>query len=520
MRPLSWERGVELLSESICDNHSDAPGQEPDSWTRIQSLILRRMRHSEDRQMRIGYSLKRLHDYGRAGWIMIRLNRHDRWTRHKLIAHQQRRLSAVVRYAAKNSQFYAELYRGIKTDGPVDLRNLPTVNKATMMEHFDRLVTDPRLRLVELQGHLQSLTRDEYYLGEYRVLATSGSSGVRGVFVFDRKAWCTVLAGSFRAGTMMGMSPRLSHRLRVAVITTESPTHASRVMTDSTDVGTVNVLQLHATSRVEELVEALNTFQPEVVAGFSSVIALLAIEQLEGRLDIHPQVVETGAEVRTCEMERNIREAWGIAPYDLYGTTECGAFNVDCSFHRGIHVFEDLWIAEVVDEQNRPVPDGSLGHRVLMTNLFNFTQPLIRYEVSDMLTMSTEPCPCGRPFRLIASVEGRSDDIIWLRGRQDRDVPVHPILFRDAIGSLPEVKEYCVERTDTRLSVTVVPRGEAWNESVVAGLTEHLRLRLESLGAICPEIEFQRVDRLERDPSKMGKLKLVKSNSSDTDVVE
>jgi phenylacetate-coenzyme A ligase PaaK-like adenylate-forming protein len=143
------------------------------------------------------------------------------------------------------------------------------------------------------------------------------------------------------------------------------------------------------------MVDELNLFQPESLFTYPSIASLLAIEQLEGRLHIHPQVVETGAEVRTEQMEQNIRRAWSVAPFNVYGTTEGGPCNVDCSYHRGIHVFEDLVLMEVVDERNQAVPDGLPGSKVLITNLFNFTQPLIRYEVTDMLTISPEPCPCG-----------------------------------------------------------------------------------------------------------------------------
>jgi len=274
----------------------------------------------------------------------------------------------------------------------------------------------------------------------------------------------------------------------------------------------VKTQQLKVASSIEYLVDALNIFQPEVLCTYPSIASLLAIEQLEGRLNIHPQVVSTGAEVRTKEMELNIRKAWGVAPFDLYSTTEGGALNIDCSLHRGIHIFEDLMIIEVVDEQNQPVQDGAPGYKLLLTNLFNFTQPLIRYEVSDMLTMSTELCPCGRPFRLIAKVQGRNDDIIYLQSPQGRDVPVHPIHFYNAVGVLHEIKEYCVVNRADGINISVVLREGASYEEVAGKLRGTLRESLESLGAKCPEIRVRLAGRIERDPSMMGKLKVVKSN--------
>ncbi len=181
-------------------------------------------------------------------------------------------------------------------------------------------------------------------------------------------------------------------------------------------------------------------------------------------------------------------------------------FTVEC------HIFEDLLIVEVVDEQNQPVPDGSPGYKLLLTNLFNFTQPLIRYEVSNMLTISTETCPCGRPFRLIGMVEGRSDDIIYLQNPQGRDVAVHPIHFRSPMGALQEIKEYHVLHEDDRFNISIVLREGASGEEVTRKLTVNLKKHIESLGAKCPEIHIRFVNKIERDPSVMGKLKLVRSN--------
>jgi phenylacetate-CoA ligase len=468
----------------------------------------------KDLLMRIGYGLKKLHDFATAGMILRKLTAHDRWTRQDLLRFQQQRLASLVTYAIRHSPFYRELYGNIKMGGQLVLNELPIIDKATMMEHFDRVSTDPRLKLAELQAHISQLTRDEYYQGQYRVLTTSGSSGVKGLFIFNRKEWSTILAGRFRNAIMMGASARFPKRLRMACIGADTPRHVSHRMAEASDMGHVKMQRLHATSSIEHLVDALNAFQPDYLTTYPSIASLLAIEQLEGNLDIHPQIVETGAEMRTEEMGANIRKAWGVTPFNVYGTTETGAINVDCPFHRGIHLFEDLWIAEIVDEQNQPVPDGSPGHKVLLTNLFNFTQPLIRYEVSDMLTISPEPCPCGRPFRLIARIEGRSDDIVYLRSPQGPDVPVHPLHFHSVIGALQEIKEYRVVHEADRIGISIVLRAGVSEEGVAGKLTEDLRINFESLGAECPDIQVRFVNRIERDPSTMGKLKLVESKVS------
>jgi phenylacetate-CoA ligase len=462
--------------------------------------------------MRIVYSLKRLHDISRALSILKKINVHEAWTRNELVRFQQERLSYLVRYAVLRSPFYRGLYRHIKTDREIVLGDLPIIDKATMMENFDGFVTDARIKLKDLQNHIRLLTRDEYYMGEYRVLTTSGSSGLKGVFVSNRREWSSALSGLFRCGCFIGFSPGLRRRLRISFIGANSPMHVTYRMCAGTDIGLAKIQRLEATSSIESLVDALNAFQPEFLTAYPSIASLLAVEQCEGRLNIRPEVVSTMAEVRTREMERKILEAWGVFPFNNYGMTEAGiAFGSDCSFHRGVHVFEDLIIAEVVDSQNKAVPDGSPGYKLLITNLFNYTQPLIRYEVSDMITMSTESCPCGRPLRMISVIEGRNDDIIYLEGTTGQDVPVHPVLFHTMIGSLPEIRQYQVIHDETGINIEVVLQKEsAWGDAARA-IKENLKRSLESLGARCPDIQVRRLERIERDPRHMGKFKIIKS---------
>jgi phenylacetate-CoA ligase len=463
--------------------------------------------------VRVGYTFKKLQDYVRAGMIWMRkLNVHDRWTRQELVKLQHQQLLSLVTYAIHHSPFYRELYRNTRTDQQIVLNELPTIDKATMMENFDQLVTNPRLKLKELHAHIRQLTRDEYYLGEYRVLTTSGSSGMKGVFVFNRKEWSTILAAAFRCSLTLGISSRFPNRLKMTWIGPDNPIHISNRMTVSIDVGYAKLQRLDVTSTMEDLVDALNAFQPEVLATYPSIASLLAIEQIEGRLNIHPKIIETAGEVRTNEMELNIRKAWGIVPFNLYLTTEGGVINFDCPFHFGIHIFEDLSIVEVVNEQYQPVRDGSPGYKVLLTNLFNFTQPLIRYEISDIVTMSTESCPCGRPYRLITMIEGRSDDIIYLQNFQGKDIPIHPINFRSPMGVLHEIKEYCIVHEEDGININIVLREGATGKEVAGKLKSNLSKKLESLGAICPDIHIRFVDKIDRDQKVMGKVKLVKSN--------
>ncbi len=345
--------------------------------------------------------LRRLSDFGRAlAASRTGLAQADRLGAAALWHLQEQRLEKLVHHALRHSPAYRDLYRGVDLDR-LSLGALPPVTKPQLMARFDDWVTDRRLKATDLERHLESLSQDELYLGRYRVMATSGSTGRRGVFVYDRADWRRNLANFARLNERyVGVHPRLRPRLRVAAVGATSPVHISVRTGLSAAVGINRVLRLDARRPVGELAAALQAFQPDFLVGYPSVVALLAHEQQAGTLRLCPSQIATVAEGRTPEMTDAIRSAWRVEPFEWYGITEGGVLAGDCQHHQGLHLFEDLFIVEYVDGDGRPVPDGEVGHKLLLTNLFNWTQPLIRYELSDMVALDSRPCACGRTTRL------------------------------------------------------------------------------------------------------------------------
>jgi phenylacetate-coenzyme A ligase PaaK-like adenylate-forming protein len=144
--------------------------------------------------------------------------------------------------------------------------------------------------------------------------------------------------------------------------------------------------------------------------------------------------------------------AWGRPPFDVYAATEAGGVAAECAHHTGLHLFEDLLIAEPVDDDYAPVPDGETGARLLVTVLESRTLPMIRLELTDRVRLSTERCPCGRPFRLLAAVEGRSDDALVLPATAGGTVAVHPVAFHSVLD-LVDAAGWQVRQDDDGLTV-------------------------------------------------------------------
>jgi phenylacetate-CoA ligase len=178
----------------------------------------------------VRYHRRRLADMAAA----LRLTRtqisREQRPRAQLGQHQQQRLETVVRHAATHSPFYRRWFAQAGALGaePVELARLPVLDRSLLMEHFDELVCDPRLRRDQLRGWVGQMTRDHLYLDRYRVLLTSGSSGRPGLFVYDAAGWRSIVAQFLRSSSWAGLRPSLP-RQRVAWLGGAAPSHITVV---------------------------------------------------------------------------------------------------------------------------------------------------------------------------------------------------------------------------------------------------------------------------------------------------
>ena len=210
-------------------------------------------------------------------------------------------------------------------------------------------------------------------------------------------------------------------------------------------------------------------------------------------------------------MRRRIGEAWGLDPLDFYGTTEAAVPAAGRPGQAGMDVLEDLVVLEVVDDHDRPVPPGVPGHKVLLTNLVNRVQPLLRYELTDSVTLAGGPNPLGLPYARIAAVDGRSDDVITLPAAGGGEVEVHPFRLWAPFSELLEVRQYQVVHDPAGLHVAVVLREHAPADTP-ARIRAALARELRDAGAVPPPIQVTPVPEIERDPGHGAKFKLIQTS--------
>jgi phenylacetate-coenzyme A ligase PaaK-like adenylate-forming protein len=453
---------------------------------------------------------QRIADLLRAVLFSRKLATHDRWSTTQLASYQRLAFLRIVRHAKAASPFYRDLYQNIDLVDDLPPARLPVTGKRRLMDNFDAVVTDPRLRRAEVEHHLAKARGDDWLFDRYRAVASAGTSGLRGIFVYDRSAWRVVLANTMRWQRFAGIGPRLPQRMRICSIGADNPMHVTSRIPMSGDVGLFRLMHIEATDPIAVQVAALNAFQPDALLPYPSVAALLAREQIAGRLAIRPAVVSTHSELLTGEMARLIEQAWGMAPFNHYGLTEEPHVAADCPCHAGLHLFEDTVMVEVVDDDYRPVPAGEMGTRWLLTNLYNSTEPLIRYEVTDMLCRAAEPCACGRPFGLLQTIGGRSEDMLHLsRSTGDGETMISPMVVSLAIESFRGIREYAAEHDAAAIRVQLVVPDAGERTYVASELPRRLRSEIERHGAAAPSIALVFVDAIERSAQRMGKIGIV-----------
>jgi putative adenylate-forming enzyme len=430
----------------------------------------------------------------------------EKWTREEIETYQSRQLAVIRAYAYQHSPFYQRFHAG-QYDKP--LSELPILTKQEMMGAFDEFVTDRRIRLAEVQQRL-SQPKDGFYLNRYLINATSGSTGSPGIFLFNLQEWAVVLASFTRAYEFAGIHIDLAHHRKVAIVSSVTPFHMSYLVGSSLRSPWVSSLRLSAIEPVSKIVSQLNDWQPDTLVAYASMARVLAVEQIAGRLQIQPQRVFTSSEVLTEETRRLVELAWGKILFNQYGATETGDIASECERHLGMHLFEDLLIVENVDTDNQPVPIGSYGEKLLVTVLFNRTQPLIRYQLSDSIRLSDRLCECGRTLRLVDGIQGRQEDVLDFSDADGNVVSVHPNVFHQVMDTVSATGWQVIQDETNGIQLSI--SGASPNSIVATQLQDALRRAFGDLGVSVPSIQVEWVDSIQRTSNGKAPLIVSKRN--------
>ena len=187
------------------------------------------------------------------------------------------------------------------------------------------------------------------------------------------------------------------------------------------------------TTRQIKFIKDFGTTVLHAIPSYASrIYEVMKEEGVDPRRDTNLRVLCIGAEPHSEEQRRRIEQDLGVKAYNSYGISEMMGPGVafECQEQNGLHIWEDYFIVEIIDPVTlEPVPDGELGELVL-TTINREAMPLLRYRTRDLTRLLPGTCPCGRSHRRLARLQGRSDDMIILKGVNIFPIQIEKILLK------------------------------------------------------------------------------------------
>jgi phenylacetate-coenzyme A ligase PaaK-like adenylate-forming protein len=426
-----------------------------------------------------------------ASELLSRMRTHIEWPADRLAEYRTNALQELVKLCKARSRWHQGRLRQIDPDTvtEADLHRIPTMTKADLMENFDEIVTRPQLNLQRCEEHVES--GETYLDDEFCVFVSGGVSGVRAVSIFGwEEAARTFVVGSrfmirWAFQTNVFQASGTPTEASIGGGPGAHGTHHLSLIFGGGDRNSFAV-----TDPIDSIVESLNRVEPDILHVYPSVIPRLISESEEGRLRIKPVFVMAGAEPLLDAHQEMVRRVWGCPAFSSWGATEVGLLGSSSGFDPGLLLYDDHVIIEPVDVEGQPVGPGVRADKVLVTPLFHHVLPVIRYEITDQLTVLDEPASCGSTFTRTSLVDGRLDDYFIY----DRNIEVHPHHFRTVLGRCKSIHEYQVQQTPTGASIKIVNNGQP----DVEGLQTRIVESLQRCGLENPEIEITSTSAIER----------------------
>lgn len=347
---------------------------------------------------------------------------------------QAQRFAGLAARATSASPFYRQ-----RSAGARQLADFPPTTKRELMASFDDWATDRRITRAAAEAFIADPQRAASpWLGRYLVWTSSGTSGEPGLFVQDAAslaAYDAIDALRLRGrqplenlNALWGWSQRFAfvgatggHFAGIV-----SMERLRRAMLRGPRIDVVSALE-----PIARMAEQLAAIDPTVLICYPSAAAALAERQLAGDLQLRLAELWLGGEQLTPMVRQAIQAAFGCPIRNNYGASEFFSIASECRLGQ-LHVNEDWVILEPVDRDLRPVSGDAFSDSVLLTNLANLVQPLLRYQLTDRIRFMAAPCACGDRFRVI-EVEGRNDDTLHFRSGRGESIPVLPLALETVI---------------------------------------------------------------------------------------
>ena len=395
-----------------------------------------------------------------------------------LAALQLQRLRDLLEHSRDHVPYYRDLFErvGLRPEAlasAAELAKLPLLTKHIIRAEFGRLTAD------DASG--------------FRVFSTTGSTGDPLRFGLGKLRVSYDVAAKWRAtkwwGVDIGDPEIVAWSSPIELSTQDRVRRVRDKIFRSKLLATISL----SPERLDALIDEIRRFEPRMLYGYPSSIALIAQRARARGIrldDLGVRVVFTTAERLYPHQRSVISEAFGCPVADGYGGRDSGFIASECPEGQ-LHVAADYLVVEVVDDGGNPLPPGEAGE-VVVTHLFSHDFPLIRYRTGDVAVLDDQRCPCGRGLPLMREVKGRTNDFLIAAD----GAKVHGVAFAMVLRDMPGMQQFKIvqeslERTQLQLVVDPEFRVADARPKLEATfrhfLGADLRLEIEIVDAIVPE---------------------------------
>lgn len=401
---------------------------------------------------------------------LAELKMHQKKSREELLGIQLKKLRKMVKHAYDNVPFYRDLFTKNDIDSEDikkidDLQKIPIITKRDISANYDKILANG------------------INAGQCEVISTTGSTGIPLKVFYDKKSLFYSTALVYFAFFESGL--KLTDRI---VELTGTMGDCSKALIKK------NLISVYDSP--DKVMKMLKQYDPTVIYSFPSIFKTLS-SSLNGELSsLNTRLIFTHGETLTKSCRETIVSTFGAKVYNTYGSTEFNRLAFECS-ENSLHMITDCAVIEVIKD-GQSVGPGEEGE-IVVTGLYNYAMPLIRYKLGDVGILAEDQCSCGRGWPLIKSIEGRTDDFLTL--------PSGKIISPRTINTIENIPGIIQYRT-TQLKrdtffVQVVP-GKEFSAETKNQIGDMIRLGCYGEDI---KVEVEPVDDLPRE--RTGKLRTI-----------
>jgi len=338
----------------------------------------------------------------------------------------------IVDYAFRNSKFFRKLYENYDLK---DFDKLPIINKKIMMDNLSDYNT-LGLKKEEIINFCCEVEKSRDFSRRLKGLnigMSSGTSGNKGVEIVTRREEMYM-----RAAFLSRFDFPEGEKMNVAfILRVSAPAFNLNILGN-------RLTYISQLDSIENIMKKLEDLNPNIISGPPSILKLIAKNIIKGKYKVKPKRIISYAEILYPDVRDFLKNVFNCPIHEIYKATE-GPIGITCEKEK-LHINEDLVYVETLNRDLSVAEPGKECEKLVVTDLHKWGQPIIRYNLNDVITISPKKCSCGSNFRVIEKIVGRNDHLFYGKRKDGKGLNfISPdYISRAIISSSEKIEEYQV----------------------------------------------------------------------------